>query len=143
MGCRGSCKEADTHRSRHLQAEDQSGSGAVVLSDGAPLFEGADRETWCRANLPAYNQSHPPPAGFAPMPRHTERRASDAPAPTHAGVGPADAPRAAPHPLMARGAGGHARYVCSDAFFFCFARDRMSADEARVNEVVILPYQYT
>ena len=41
--------------------------------------------------------------------------------------------RAPPKPLMAEAPGSRRpRYVCSDAFFFCFARERISADQASV-----------
>lgn len=106
----------------------RAGSG-VVLSDGTALFEGADRESWCRANLPAYNRSEPLPAGFAPVPSYgvAERGVAGAPAPAYGSAGAARAPRSAPQPLMVPGPHRRARYVCSDAFFFCFARDRCRA----------------
>lgn len=118
---------------RQLRQDNATGSG-VVLSDGTALFEGADRESWCRANLPAYNRSEPLPAGFAPVPSYgvAERSVAGAPAPAYGSTGAARAPRSAPQPLMVPGPHRRARYVCSDAFFFCFARDRMSADDARV-----------
>ena len=111
-----------------------------MLSDGAALFEGADRESWCRANLPAYNRSEPSPAGFAPMPSHdlAERSVAGAPAPAYGSAGAARAPRSAPQPLMVPGPHRQARYVCSDAFFFCFARDRCRAP-ARPGREIGLP----
>lgn len=100
-----------------------------MLSDGTALFDGADRESWCRANLPAYNRSEPLPVGFAPMPSHdvAERSVAGAPAPAYGRAGAARAPRGAPQPLMVPGPQRRARYVFSDAFFFCFARDRCRA----------------
>ena len=106
----------------------RAGSG-VVLSDGTALFEGADRESWCRANLPAYNRSEPLPVGFAPVPSYdvAQRSVAGAPAPAYGSAGAARAARSAPQPLMVPGPHRRARYVCSDAFFFCFARDRCRA----------------
>ena len=69
---------------------------AVVFSDGVALEDQADREAWCEANLPAYNTTHPPPAGFAPAPGPGMHQAAAAPLHEHGGLSPAGAPRLAP-----------------------------------------------
>lgn len=117
---------------RQLQTDQKDGM-SVVLSDGVAIpqtEENNTREAWCQANLPSYTEMQQLPAGYKSARGPSAHLMASAPSRYSAGFGPAAAPRSAPKPLMATAPGHHARYVCSDAFFYCFARDKMSAEEA-------------
>ncbi len=109
----------------HCNVSGASGPAAAPSND-TRMWDEDDRHTWCLVNLPAYNSTYPPPASSAPAgtPGHAL-----APSAAHLQVGPASAPQT----LIAPGPPGHhPHYVCSDAYFFCFARGSMSADDAHV-----------